>query len=125
MAGARPSRLLEAMLSRAVASRTENCCSPSRPGGIVGLPPFPGTPHVVLAPPSEAAAATPALAPMNWRRVSFPLIRRLLLLPLRAASWNRGRGDLVRRNTARSYAARARAHSRAQRANGSPNRSTL
>ena len=70
MAGVRPSRLLDAMLSRAVASRTENCWTPSRPGGIVGLPP----PSVTLAPPSEAATATPALAPMNSRRLSLLLI---------------------------------------------------
>src|SRR4051812_2513571 len=65
------------MLSRAVASRTENCCTPSRPGGIVGLPPLPFLPSVTLAPPSEAATVTPTPAPMNSRRLSFLLIPRL------------------------------------------------
>ena len=39
--------------------------------GIVGLPPWPS---VTAAPPSDAAAANPALAPMNSRRLSFLLI---------------------------------------------------
>src|SRR3954468_9024436 len=77
MAGVKPSRLLDAMLSRAVASRTENCCTPSRPGGIVGLPPPPFLPSVTLAPPSEAATVTPTPAPMNSRRLSFLLMPRL------------------------------------------------
>src|SRR5262245_58328326 len=64
------------MLSRAVASRTENCCTPSRPGGIDGLPPPPIFPNA-LAPPSDAATVTPAPTPMNSRRLSFLLIPRL------------------------------------------------
>src|ERR1044072_1523481 len=79
MAGARPSRLLDAMLSRAVASRTENCCTPSRPGGIDGRPPPPIWPNA-LAPPSDAATVTPAPTPMNSRRLSFLLM--LAYLPL-------------------------------------------
>src|ERR687898_1318281 len=81
MSGVRPSRLLVAMLRRAVASRTENCWSPSRPAGTVGLPPPPVPPSVALGPPSDAAAATPALAPMNWRRLSLLLISGSPLLP--------------------------------------------
>src|SRR3954449_4188508 len=65
------------MLSRAVASRTENCCTPSNPGGIVGLLPVPFLPSVTLAPPNEAATVTPTPAPMNSRRLSFLLILRL------------------------------------------------
>src|SRR5262249_46193478 len=80
MVGAMPSRLLDAMLSRAVASRTEKCCTPSRPGGIVLAPPLADPPNVLLAPPSDTAAATPALAPMNRRRLS------LLLIPSLASS---------------------------------------
>src|SRR4051794_15812823 len=85
------------MLSRAVASRTENCCTPSRPGGIVGPPPLTIPPNVALAPPSEAAAATPALAPMNWRRVTLLLMPHFP--PPRAA---RPRGDRHARVYARN-----------------------
>ena len=81
MVGVTPSRLLDAMLSRAVASRTENCCSPRCPGGIECPPPLPIPPNAARAPPNDAAAATPMLAPMNWRRLSFLLIPRSLLLP--------------------------------------------
>ena len=95
MVGVTPSRLLEAMLSRAVASRTENCCSPRCPGGIECPPPLPIPPNAARAPPNDAAAATPMLAPMNWRRLSFLLIPRSPSCPRGAASWIRGRRDLV------------------------------
>src|SRR5215208_6521539 len=82
------------MLRRVMASRIENCCTPSLPGGTRRSPtPLPGPPNARGAQlPRAAAPAAPAAAPRNFRRlmlwsmlISFSLLVWWLLRDAGAA----------------------------------------
>jgi hypothetical protein len=80
-----PAAVLLAMLRRVMASRIENCCTPSLPGGTSRSPtPSPGPPNARGAQdPKAAAPAAPAAAPRNFRRL---MLWSLLMSPPRSVT---------------------------------------